>query len=339
MTLISDLSFIQNILTRYVLTVCYALGILGSILNLLVFSQKKFRKNSCSIYFIATSIFSLLAILFGMTSVIIDSYLPDNASKYSITFCKMKAYLIHVFLMLSRSSVALACVDRFALCSQNIFLRNLCQRRIALILILVICVLWIIIPIHVIIYANIQSASRCGTAGVYQIVYSIYTTIATSAPLIIMIIFSIWAIQNIHQSQIRTRPASRIRNAHPDSALRIKRRDIQLVKVLISEVVFYVLSTIWFPLTTIYLTITADISKTADRLAVEDFIRYLAVGFLIYLNSCSMFYAHILASKPFRQESQQLFLPFCQQSPHERGFRGTSIISKNRERLKYIYNH
>ncbi|CAF4309206.1 unnamed protein product, partial [Rotaria sordida] len=82
----------------------------------------------------------------------------------------------------------------------------------------------------------------------------------------------------------------------------MQKRDIQLMTIVISEVVIYLVSTVWFPIYTIYLTITSNISKTTNRLAIEGFIRYLALQFLIFINSCSIFYIHLLASKPFRQE-------------------------------------
>ena len=71
-------------------------------------------------------------------------------------FCKTRTYTTHIFLTMSRSSVALACIDRFALCSPNVYIRRLNQRRKAIILVIAASVLWLIVPIHVIIYNDIQ---------------------------------------------------------------------------------------------------------------------------------------------------------------------------------------
>ncbi|CAF0774906.1 unnamed protein product [Rotaria sordida] len=303
MTLTEDLVLTQAILTRYILAICMVLGIIGSLFDLIVFCQKKFRSNSCSVYFIATSIFNLLVILCGIIPALLASYQNYDIALYSSTFCKARGYIIHVLLMMSRSSVALACIDRFALCSRNAHIRRLNQYNIAILLVIIICILWLILPIHVLIYIDIQMPGRrCGGSGTYLIVYSIYAAIVTSIPLFIMIIFSFLAIQNLRLSYIRIHPNIVYTNENINRPIRMQKRDIQLMTIVISEVVIYFISTVWFPIYTIYLTITSNISKTTNRLAIEGFIRYLALQFLIFINSCSIFYIHLLASKPFRQE-------------------------------------
>ena len=52
---------------------------------------------------------------------------------------------------------------------------------------------------------------------------------------------------------------------------RIKKRDFQLLKMLIGEVIVYVLTSITFPLFTIYSVISANIIKTSYDLAIENF--------------------------------------------------------------------
>ncbi|CAF3514031.1 unnamed protein product [Rotaria sordida] len=303
MTLTEDLVLTQAILTRYILAICMVLGIIGSLFDLIIFCQKKFRSNSCSVYFIATSIFNLLVILCGIIPALLTSYQNYDIALYSSTFCKARAYIIHVLLMMSRSSVALACIDRFALCSRNAHIRRLNQYNIAILLVIIVCILWLILPIHVLIYIDIQMPGRrCGGSGTYLIVYSIYAAIVTLIPLFIMIIFSFLAIQNLRLSYIRIHPNIVYTNENINRPIRMQKRDIQLMTIVISEVVIYFISTVWFPIYTIYLTITSNISKTTNRLAIEGFIRYLALQFLIFINSCSIFYIHLLASKPFRQE-------------------------------------
>ena len=69
--------------------------------------------------------------------------------------------------------------------------------------------------------------------------------------------------------------------------MRVRKPDVQLMIILIGEVVIYFLSTVWFPIYSIYTAITFNISKRDGRLTVEGFIRYLTLSFLIFLNSCS----------------------------------------------------
>jgi hypothetical protein len=355
MTLTENLALTQTILTRYILFLCFLLGIIGSFFNLVVFCQKKLRSNSCSVYFIATSIFNVLVILCGITPVLLTSYLPNNSTINSSAFCKARAYVIHVFLMMSRSSVALACVDRFALCSPNVHIRRLSHRRIAILLVIIECILWLIIPIHVIIYTNIQMpGERCGASGLYSIIYSIYAAIVTAIPLVVMVLFSLWALQNLRNSHARIHPLIINTNANMNTPMRIRKRDVQLMTILIGEVIVYFFSTVWFPIYSIYVAITLNTSKTTSRLAIEGFIRYLTLSFLIFLNSCSLFYVHLLTSKAFRQECQQLIVrlfkvnqnnQYPKQHPKHQILENNQIsqttpeTSNIRKQLNHLYDH
>jgi len=345
MTLIEGLALTQVIFTRYILVICLILGIIGSLFNLIIFGQKKLRSNSCSVYFIATSIFNLLVILCGITPILLLSYLPNEPALNSSIFCKTRAYITHSLLMMSRSTVALACIDRFALCSRNVHIRRLNQHHIAIILVIIVSILWLIIPIHMIIYEDIQMPDRrCGASGIYLIIFSVYAAIVTSIPLVIMIIFSFWAIQSLRYTR------AQVHRNIINTSMRIARRDVQLMTILIGEVVVYFLSTVWFPIYTIYFTITVNIPKSTDRSAIEEFIRYLTFSFFLYINSCSIFYIHLLASKPFRQECKRLVLSLFkrdqnnqtnqtnQTNQNNRVFQRTSEVSNIGNQLNEIYD-
>lgn len=333
MGLTEDLAMIQVILTRYILVICGILGILGSLFNLIIFTQKKLRTNSCSVYFISTSIFNLLVIIFGITPVLLMSYLPDNSALNSSIFCKFRTYTTHTLLMLSRSSVALACIDRFALSSRSVHIRRLNQFHIAIKLIIIISILWLIIPIHTIIYIDIQMPGyRCGAVGIYLSIYSAYASIVTTIPLIIMIIFSCIAVQSIRCARARVSPATL------NVTSRIRKRDIHLMTILIGEVIVYFFSTVWFPLYTIYLTFTLNEVKSANRQAIEGFIRYLVLSFIIFLNSCSIFYIHLLASKVFRQECKQWLIHLFKRNEINQRIQRTSQVSIIRNQLNIMYD-
>ena len=301
MTVIDDLNLTQTILTRYILLLCFIFGLAGSFFNLFVFCQKKLRSNSCSVYFIGTSIFNVLVILSGIIPVLLTSYLPNDPTLNSRAFCKARSYTIHIFLMMSRSSVALACLDRFALCSPNPHIRRLNKRCIAIMLLIIESIVWILIPIHVLVYIDIQMPGpRCGAIGVYSIVYSIYAPIVTCIPLGAMLFFSFWALQNLRHIHARIRPDG------INTMARIRKRDAQLMTILIGEVVVYFFSTVWYPIYSIYVTITLNTPKSPVRTAIEGLVRYLTLNFLIFFNSCSLFYVHLLTSKAFRKECRHL---------------------------------
>ena len=301
MSLTADLSFIQQFLTRYVLALFWILGITGNLFNLAIFCQKHLRSNSCAIYFLSTSAVNFLLMLIGLMPVILASYISYDLASYSSTYCKFRSYLIHALLMMSRSSVALACLDRFVLCSHHARIRALGQRRSAMRILAATCALWLLVPVHVLFGIDIQMPGRrCGAAGTYSIVHSAYVTVVTLTPLLVMIVFSTLAIRNLRMARLRVYPHAMLANSN--QAVRIRRRDAQFVIILTAEVLLYVVSTALFPVYTVYMTVTANATKTSTRTAVEGFVRYIVLSFLIYVNSCSTFYAQLVASKAFRQE-------------------------------------
>jgi hypothetical protein len=150
---------------------------------------------------------------------------------------------------------------------------------------------------------------RCDAGGIYSIIYGAYSAIITAIPLIIMVTFSSMAIRNLRHVHSRVRPILSTNNSNVQTTARIKKkRDVQFIRILISEVIIYFLSTVLFPVYSIYTAITSTTIKSANHKAVEGFMHYLILSFLIYVNTCSIFYIHLLASKAFRQECKQLIL-------------------------------
>ena len=316
MSLTEDLTAIQNALTRYVLPICLLFGIVGNLLNIIVFCQKHLRKNSCSVYFISTSIFNFLVMLFGVFPVILTSYLSYDYASYSISYCKFRSYIVHVLLMMSRFSVALASIDRFAACSTSIHIRFFNQYPIAVRSVMIVSLLWLLIPSHMLVEVTIQMPTRrCGGSGNYSTIYGIYSIIATGIPLLIMVIFSSLAIQGLQHVRARVHPIASTNNLNIPKNCRMKRRDGQLLRLLVGEVLVYFFSTVLFPVYSTYVAITSTTTKTKDRLAIEGLMRYFSLSFLIYVNACSIFYVHLFISKAFRHECKQLFLNLDRKQP------------------------
>ncbi len=296
------LSTTQVILTRYILTLCFLLGIFGNICNISIFIQKPLRLNSCSIYFIAASLINLLIIIFGIIPTISASYITDP-SLYLPWACKLKLYGLHSLLMMSRMYILMACIDQYTFCSSNVRLRQFSRRQVALKLLPIILIMWLIIPIHMLVFVDVQIPYiKCGTSGIYSLIYSIYSFVCSSLPLILMIVFSSLAFYNLRQANRRVVPAN---NNQPQVGnFRPKRYDYQIMLMLIYQVIIYLISNILHPTNTLYMALTAvpkgSPPKSPLRLTIEGFITYLTWGFLIYINSCSTFYINFCASKVFR---------------------------------------
>ncbi|CAF1281474.1 unnamed protein product [Didymodactylos carnosus] len=84
-----------------------------------------------------------------------------------------------------------------------------------------------------------------------------------------------------------------------------KKRDSQLVVMLLAEIIAYLISTFLFPTNDLYQTVTSHVQKSVERQQIETFITYIARPYLIVLNACSTFFVWFAASKKFRNDFKQ----------------------------------
>lgn len=297
----SSLEMLQENLTRYGMTTYLILGNFGNLFNIIIFCQRSHRNNSCSLYLLVASIMNIFIINFGVIPTLY-SLNHINPETYSIIFCKLRLYLLHTTLMISRSMMALACIDRYVVSStaaKHIPLFD--QRKIAIFLIILTCSIWPVITSHILVLLTIESG-HCNAYGIYSLIYSIYSFIVAGfLPPALMITFGFLAIGNLRHIHSRVRP-SIIRIDH------IRRKDYYLSVMLMCEVIIYCISTIPYPIQTLYLTITRDVIKSLSRIEIESFITFLAYSFLIYVNSASTFYIYIGTSHAYRRQCRRCII-------------------------------
>ena len=66
----ASLTDVRRWMTRYIMSGCLGLGLLGNLINILIFNRKDFLSSSCSIYLLATSIVNLLTVAWGLGPLI-----------------------------------------------------------------------------------------------------------------------------------------------------------------------------------------------------------------------------------------------------------------------------
>ncbi len=296
----SSLAIVQEYFTRYGMSTYLILGNFGNLFNIIIFCQRSHRNNSCSLYLLTASIMNIFIINFGVIPTIYSLNHRDPES-YSIIYCKLRLYLLHSTLMISRSMIVLACIDRFAVSSTSNRLHLFGQPKIAICLIIFISFFWPIIASHILVFLTIKS-EQCSAYGKYSFIYSIYSCIVAGfLPPILMIIFGFLTVRNLRHIHSRVRP-NIIRIIH------IHRKDYYLSVMLMCEVIVYLISTIPYPLQTLYLTVTRDVMKSISRIQIESFITFLAYSFLIYINSASSFYIYISTSHAYRRQCRRFIV-------------------------------
>lgn len=328
----SFLAVVQQALTRYGMSTYLVLGNIGNLVNIAIFCQKQHRKNSCSLYLLTASFINIFIINYGIIPTLYSLDYPDP-ELYSMVFCKLRLYFLHSALMMSRSLVVLACIDRFALSSSSTRVRSICRPKVAFPAIFCVLIAWPIIAVHIPILLMIQSG-RCSTFGTYSIIYSSYSfLVAGLLPPTSMIVFGFKTIHNLHLIHSRIQP-------NADENFRIKRRDYSLMVMLMWEIIVYLISTTPYPVQTLYLAVTSNVIKTTLRLQIESFITFMAYSFLIYINNASPFYIYIGTSRTFRHECKQLFKrPRAQVPTTTRADainRGTQSLQQQRQQTSHL---
>ncbi|CAF1193760.1 unnamed protein product [Adineta steineri] len=311
-------------MTRYLLPTILALGNLGNLFTIAIYTQKNHRKNSCSIYLIGVSCFSLLGSNWAIAPAV---YALDNFDMInrSTVLCRIRGYIIHTSSMSFRYLLVLLCADRYALCNKRVFIRALSRPQIAYRSVAVTTVFWSVVSIHLLIWESIENG-RCGVYGIYGQIFSFYVVIFTGfIPIVSMISFGILLGKSLKSLHAQIQPLN--------SCHRLNRRDISLIKLVLVEIIVYIICTALYPPMTVYTQITSSMasSKTAERKQIETFINFIIMSFLLYLNYNTTFYVHLITSKSFRNQVKDLILKCCGRPPrnvrnHQSGLKTMSKI-------------
>ncbi|CAF3294994.1 unnamed protein product [Rotaria sp. Silwood2] len=301
-----SLNIAQKLLVQYCHMTIFLLGTIGYLINIILFQRRHLRTNSCCIYLLSSSISALILLSIGIVPQIYAVYNFSNPFTTISSFCTARAYLNQTCAMSCRWLLVMACVDRCFSCSSYARIRNLSSVIMARIIIIIINVIWLILPIHTLIYTNIQPPGNIAcifTDKTIEIYHGFYTIIMGSAlPSLVAFICCLFIWQ--HFQERRRRRQIIIPNNQVDRRKRL--RNQQIIFMLLIQVAIFIVSTIPFMSFNIYKAMTQyDMIKSTDRKSLEAFLRSLA-ELLVYLITMS-FYSNTLVSRTFRKELIKLF--------------------------------
>ena len=306
----STLSFVQQILTRYGMSTYVSFGNVGNLLTICVFSQSEHLRNPCSLYLLMMTICNLICLDVGIIPVIYSLDHIDIATQ-NLLACKIQFYIRHAFFQIMRTCKVLACIDRYAVCSEKISIRQFSKRKTAIYLIIISTLFWLLLVIFFGVIRTIQNSSCNIFGSVYSTIYTIYYMIfAGILPPLLIIIFSILVMRALKQLRSRVQPI--ITNEDPQkkaSTNVVRKRDRDLMKMVFIEVIFYVISTMPFSIYLIYNLITNYTTiKSKERQEIESFINYITQSFLMYFNTALPFYIDISTSSSFRKQTKRVII-------------------------------
>ncbi|CAF0846678.1 unnamed protein product [Adineta steineri] len=322
-SLVAALALGQIILIEYVESALFVLGITGSFLNILLFSQRKFRSNSCCTYLLASAVAALVLILMAIIPQLYALNHTPN-SLFNANFCKAQGYMTQVSAMLCRWLLTIACIDRCLLTSTNARLRLFATVHIAKKIILLLHIIWLIFPIHMLLFADVRRIGyiTCMLSTDSSALYhSIYSIIAGGfLPTFIMLICAKHIWKNL---QLKRQRRGMIDLQRRQSKREI--RNIQILIMLLLQVIIFILFTFPYMSFNLYLTFTRSVTnKSADRLAIESFMQ-LFTGVTVLVHPAISFYSNTMVSQTYRNELIILFRKFIVCDQRQRFHRGQRV--------------
>jgi hypothetical protein len=299
----STLTTIQTRLNLYGYPILMILGIIGNAFSVIIFSQQ--RRNPCAIYLMSSAILNSVYILcFALVQIF--PYYYGNETMLDSVVCKLYGYILNDLGQIARTMIVLACLDRFMVTNERATFRAFSTLKRAKWLILFSILFWLVINIFIPIMQTVING-QCVPNGIYSIIYTLYAIIFVSAiPTIILCIFGYLTYRNMRQLQLRVQPMVHNRI---DANTSIRRQDRDLLIIVISEVLLFLIATIPFPLILLEMLISGYIisNKSVEYLQIEGFIINFAY-LLLVANSAMPFYIYLITSKSFRRDFKQLFI-------------------------------
>ncbi|CAF3338935.1 unnamed protein product [Rotaria socialis] len=279
------------------------LGNIGSIFNLLIFSRSSHRRNSCSLYIVSMSLCSSI----GLNSAVIPIiYALDhpNPLSYSIPFCKSQYYFRHVFSQSMRTFFVIICVDRYASCNNRVFIRSFSRHKIAIRVIPLVMIFWILLGLFPTMLYTVSNGVCDVQSGLPNILYSAYIMIVLGIfPLVTLCTFGVLMVINLKELRANIQTLG---NRKIISILR--KRDRDMMRMLLTELVIYIITTIPNTVALIYKAAAPPAANGSERQCIESFVFYFVREFLLYLNNSLSFWIYLITSQSFRHEFKRLLL-------------------------------
>ncbi|CAF1354921.1 unnamed protein product [Adineta ricciae] len=305
----SSTSLIKNAVTalyQYYGIPLLVFGCVGNVLNLLIFIRSQLKKNPCSTYFFYSSIANLNVIFLGLLSRILSDGFGIDPSSYNLGYCRFRYFILHSSMVLSSWFTILASVDRYCVSSKSARRRQLSSLKTSRFLVCSTTVIVLILYSHVwglFTIEQLKTGPSCyAEAGFYRVFYDFfYFATFSFTPPVMMTIVGLGTFYNVHQSHTRVNPT----DTNARKVDQLKKRDRQLIKMLLVQVTFTISLTLPLAIQKLYSTFTQNFVKSTYQQAVETLVTQV-VRLLAFTNNSISFYLFTLSGSLYRREFFQL---------------------------------
>ncbi|CAF3640038.1 unnamed protein product [Rotaria sp. Silwood1] len=212
------------------------IGVIGNIINILVFTQLKlFRRNQSAFYLTVASIVDSFQLIFAMSTRITATVIGFDLTRTSLIWCKLRVYLIRSTRIISIITICFAAIDQYLSTNSHIQLRQLSTFKLAQRLISILIIFSFLYSIPFLLFHETRRYSVCATFHrIFNYFYSFahYFILVGLLPIFISSLFSLLAYQNVRR--IIRRQMSIVR----------RRLDRQLTAMILLRVALFVITTL-----------------------------------------------------------------------------------------------
>ncbi|CAF1201242.1 unnamed protein product [Adineta steineri] len=286
-TFTNYINHLSSDLDRYLSIGILLFGTIGNILNCLALSQRPLRSNPCVLYFLASSIASIITLISGVL----------------VRLLSVRVYVLFNSRTVASWLIMLATCDRWLSSSvhahyrQMSTLKNAQRGIIAAIFLSSIAYAQIFYCYE----ANLTNAPlQCNGKNTWcrLLINSEFVSITVLIPSIMMFIFGILTILNIHKTTPRPHhPAIKIGNVQTinnnEHSQRLKKSDRYLLLMLFIQVILLTLFSLPQAILNLYNNITLYQTESPLNVAINNFILNLFL-LLTYVTNGMPFYIYTL---------------------------------------------
>lgn len=300
------LNYISTQIYKYGYSFIFVLGLFGNTLSIIMFLTK-LKENVCSFYLLAAEISDTLTLLIYVLPSIVGIIYTKNGTESNQVWCKLINWTSDTTNLVSVLTICLAAADRYLCSSRRAQLRKWSSMKIAKIAIGTTLLFSFLLTIPDFVYWHIDTnIHQCTYDGVY-LQYASYFLIPVMFSFVPLITLSVFGyktyrnLQQIHPNLPRGGPAA-VSNETTD---RKKRLDKQLSRMLIPQILLFIMQTTTFFTANLYIAVTYELQKSDQRVAVENLVE--SIIFVFYeAYTCASFYIYYTQSKTFRANVNKL---------------------------------
>ena len=236
------------------------------------------------------SFVNLSVLVFGQLARFLNDGFGIDIVTYNLPFCRLRYYVLHPFMALQLWYTILAGIDRYCISSRDANRRQFSNLKYSRYLAVLTTLIALVIYSHVLVLFTIKqvrSGPNCyAQAGTYRVFYDLfYFATYSFTPPIIIIIVGFATVHNIHQTRAQISPTG----TNPPNGNQLRKRDRQLIKMLLIQFVCTVILTLPLAIQKLYTTFTQNDTKDAYRVAIESFVVQIT-RVLAFCNCCTGFF-------------------------------------------------